>query len=142
MTQQTPDEQQGRPSRITHSRPGIGQQQTKPATPTKPGALEPEPVQMAEAEGPLAATRKISAFGKEKKHEESWGREPTVTGSGATHVKTFHGKLTDDSLAYMDQQINEWLDAHPELEVKFVSSTVGILSGKLKEPHLVCQVWV
>ena len=55
---------------------------------------------------------------------------------------TFHAKLTDDALKYMDQVINEWLDAHPQYEVKFVNSSVGILTGKLKEPALVCQVWV
>ena len=42
----------------------------------------------------------------------------------------------------MDQSVNEWLDAHPQYEVKFVSSTVGTVTGKLKEPHLICQVWV
>ena len=57
-------------------------------------------------------------------------------------MKTFHGKLTDDALAYMDQCINEWLDGHPQYEVKFVTSTVGIVTSKLQEPHLICQVWV
>ena len=36
----------------------------------------------------------------------------------------------------------EWLDAHPQYEVKYVSTTVGELTGKLKEPHMICQVWV
>ena len=67
---------------------------------------------------------------------------PNTTGIGAIHVRTFHCKLTDDSLAFMDQTINEWLDAHPEYEVKFVTSSVGVLTSKLKEPHLICQVWV
>jgi len=138
MAQQNPENQQGRPSKIQHSDPKIGQA----AAPSKPGSLEPEPVQMAEPGGPVAAPRKISAFGKEKKHEETWARTPNVTGKGAIHVKSFHSKITEDALVYMDQQINEWLDSHPEYEVKFVSSTVGILSGKIKEPHLVCQVWV
>ena len=84
----------------------------------------------------------MPAFGKETKHEEKWTRTPNINGTGAIHVKTFHSKITDDALAYMDQQINEWLDAHPEYEVKFVSSTVGIHSGKLKEPHIICNLWV
>jgi len=57
-------------------------------------------------------------------------------------VRTFHAKITEDALAYLDQTINEWLDENPQYEVKFVSSTVGILSGKLKEPALLCQIWV
>ena len=51
-------------------------------------------------------------------------------------------KLTEDALVYMDRQINEWLDAHPEYEVKFISSSIGEFSGKVKEPNLICQVWV
>jgi len=65
-----------------------------------------------------------------------------VTGTGAIHVKSFHCKLTDESLHYVDQQINEWLDEHPEYEVKFVSSSVGTFTGKSKEPNLILQVWV
>lgn len=97
---------------------------------------------MAEASGPAGLGGKITAFGTQKRHEDSWSRTPNTTGSGAIHVKTFHCKLTDDALTYLDQTINEWLDAHPQYEVKFVSSSIGILTGKLKEPALICQVWV
>ena len=71
-----------------------------------------------------------------------WNRQPNVTGTGATHVRTFHSKLTNEALLYLDQTVNEWLDEHPEFEIKFVTTSVGELSGKLKEPHLICQVWV
>ena len=103
---------------------------------------EPEPVPVVEASGPSTGSSKIRAIEKKKRHEEEWDRTPNTTGTGAIHVKTFHGKLTDDALVYMDQCINEWLDAHPQYEVKFVNSTVGTLTGKLKEPHLITQVWV
>jgi len=88
------------------------------------------------------AGAKITAFGKEKRHEDCWARTPNTTGAGAIHVKTFHCKLTDEALVYMDQTINEWLDAHPQYEVKFVSTSIGTFTGKLKEPALICQVWV
>jgi hypothetical protein len=88
------------------------------------------------------APPKITAFGKERRHEDAWARTPNTTGAGAIHVKSFHCKLTEDALAYMDQTINEWLDAHPQYEVKFVNSAIGTLTGKLKEPALICQVWV
>jgi len=71
-----------------------------------------------------------------------WSRTPNTTGTGAIHVKTFHSKLTDDALVYMDQCVNEWLDGHPQYEVKFVNTSVGVLTGKTKEPHLICQLWV
>lgn len=99
------------------------------------------PLPMAEGSA-MPGGGKITAFGKERRHEECWSRTPNTTGVGAIHVKTFHCKLTEDALSYMDQTINEWLDAHPQYEVKFVSSTIGTLTGKLKEPALFCQVWV
>lgn len=113
----------------------------KPHTARRAGDDAPLPV--AEPEGPTVGPgRRITAFERDNRHEDAWNRTPNTTGAGAIHVKTFHAKLTDDALRYMDQSINEWLDAHPQYEVKFVNSTVGILTGKSKEPHLICQVWV
>jgi len=159
---QPPDKTGQRPSRLSkikHVEPKFGHSDspeqsptapapsapttpTKPSKQTKPGVMEPEPVQMAESSGPVATPMQISAFGRERKHEEEWSRTPNINGTGAIHVKTFHSKITDDALVYMDQQINEWLDAHPEYEVKFVTSTVGTLTGKNKEPNIICQIWV
>lgn len=135
------------PSKIQHSkqnlgpltRPGPAEDSTKAAT-RMPDDGRPLPV--AESTGPLSGAGKITAFGKERRHEDTWARTPNTNGTGAIHVKTFHCKLTEDAISYMDQTINEWLDAHPQYEVKFVSSTVGLMTGKLKEPALFCQVWV
>lgn len=122
----------------------------KPAV-FQPGSLttptpqvQPKPVV---AEAPLGADAppKIRAFDQKLaggKHEDNWSRSPNVTGKGAIHVKSFHCKLTGESLEFMDKQINEWLDAHPQYEVKLVTSTVGEWMGKLKEPNLIIQVWV
>jgi hypothetical protein len=90
---------------------------------------------------------KIRAFDQKlgasaAKSDEHWARQPVVTGTGASHVKSFHCKLTGESLEFLDRQINEWLDAHPNFEVKFVTSSVGDWTGKLKEPNLILQVWV
>lgn len=72
----------------------------------------------------------------------TWKRRPKPGPGAATHVRTFHARLTPEALAFMDQQINEWLDQHPECEVKLVSTAVGDWSGKIHEPHLICQIWV
>src|SRR6185295_7287014 len=91
------------------------------------------------------APPKIRAFEQKLtggKHEDSWTRSPNVTGTGAIHVKSFHCKLTGESLEFLDKQVNEWLDAHPQYEVKLVTSTVGEWMGKLKEPNIILQVWV
>lgn len=98
------------------------------------------------AAAPAAATSsKIQVFSQAmgtRKHGENWKRKTNVTGTGATHMRTFHCKLNTESAEYMDQQINEWLDAHPDYEVKMVTSAVGEWTGKVKEPALVITVWV
>ena len=88
---------------------------------------------------------KLRPFEEEKvnRHEDTWKRTPNVTGKGAIHCKTFHCKLGADSLTYLDEQINRWLDDHPQYEVKFVTTSTGDWGGKMgTETHMVVQVWV
>jgi hypothetical protein len=109
--------------------------QSPPAPPAPPTQAAPAP----------PASSKIRAFDQalgNRRHEDNWNRSPNVTGTGAIHVKSFHCKLTGDSLDFLDEQINEWLDAHPQYEVKFVTTSVGEWSGKAKEPNLIVNVWV
>jgi len=115
--------------------------------PTVDGAGSPAAalpaIGVAASPTPIASTPPvIRTFGDRKRHEDSWTRTPNTTGSGAIHVKTFHSKLTDEAMTYLDQQINEWLDAHPQYEVKFTSSAIGDFTGKVREPHLIVHVWV
>jgi hypothetical protein len=107
----------------------------------------PTTVQVSAKDGvvPEPPPAKIVSFDQKstRKHEDKWCRTPNVTGTGAIHVKSFHCKMSDDSLVYLDQQVNEWLDAHPQYEVKLVTSSVGEFQGKMgREVHLVLQVWV
>ena len=98
---------------------------------------------IAEGEGPEGLNKKIQAMGRSKFHEDDWTRTPNTTGRGAIHCRSFFTKLTEDAVAYMDQSINEWLDQHPQYEVKFVSSTIGTMQGKMgAQSVLICQVWV
>jgi hypothetical protein len=97
------------------------------------------------AGAPAEVKPKIQSFSQAlggKKHADSWKRKTNVNGTGATHVRTFHCKLNSESVDYMDQQINEWLDNHPDYEVKMVTSSVGEWTGKIKEPALIVTVWV
>lgn len=99
----------------------------------KPLAAEPPPPKIQAFENKMGV----------KRHEETWKRSPNTPGTGAIHLRSFHCKMSDDALTYLDQMVNEWLDAHPQYEVKFVNATVGEFQGKLgKEIHLVLQVWV
>jgi hypothetical protein len=93
---------------------------------------------------PSQGGSKIRSFTQQlgEAHEEKWSRTPNTTGTGAIHVKSFHCKLTGDSLKYLDEQINEWLDGHPQYEVKSVTTSIGLWTGKLKEPNLIVNVWV
>ncbi|MFK7758660.1 MAG: hypothetical protein AB8C13_01795 [Phycisphaerales bacterium] len=106
------------------------------------------PIDLAADTGQASASSgvsKITTFEQKlnnSRHEDSWTRSPNATGMGAIHVKSFHCRLTGDSLEFLDRQINEWLDAHPQYEVKMVTSSMGVWSGKLKEPNLIVNVWV
>ena len=77
------------------------------------------------------------------RHEDTWSRTPNTPGTGAIHVRSFRTKLSDDALAYLDRQINEWLDSHPQYEVKMVTTAIGEWSTKLgKEAGMIVNVWV
>lgn len=107
---------------------------------TLPLDLGPVPTVPDPAEPPKIRTfeQKLRSL----RHEDTWSRTPNANGTGAIHVKSFHCKLTGDSLEFIDQQINEWLDAHPQYEVKTVTTSIGTWTGKLKEPNLIVNVWV
>lgn len=68
-------------------------------------------------------------------------RPVNKTGTGATRCRTFHSKLSDEAMRHMDQQINDWCDRHPDVEIKFCSSTVGTWTGKHAEPNLIVTVF-
>ena len=103
-----------------------------PATPTG----HPTPAQIA------ANKPKIKAFGADTvRREVQWKRQPKTSGQGACRVKSFHGKYSDQGIEHLDDVINEWLDNHAEVEVKFVTSTVNVFEGKIREPALVLNLW-
>jgi len=77
-----------------------------------------------------------------KPHTEHWSRTPNANGTGAIHVKTFIAKLRLDAIDNLDDQVNQWLDTHPEYEVKFVTTSTGKLVGKITEEAIFMNVWV
>jgi len=87
---------------------------------------------------------KIQVFGQaiRKPHSDHWARTPNITGKGAIHLKTFVAKLRLDAIDNLDEQVNEWLDAHPEYEVKFATTSVGKLVGKISEDAIFMNIWV
>ena len=110
----------------------------------KASELELDPIELID-EPPLAApplAKKIKAFGVDSgRHHHDYKRPLVQTGQGASRVRSFHGKYSEQGLEYLDNAINEWLDNHPEIEVKFVTSTVMTFEGKIREPAIVLNVW-
>lgn len=105
-------------------------------------AAKDEPIEIV-TENPGGLKKKIKSFDQKQRHEDTWARTPNTTGEGAIHVRTFFSRLSEDSFGYMDQSVNEWLDEHPQYEVKFVNSSIGTMRGKTgPQEVLICQVWV
>ncbi len=100
------------------------------------------PIELDETTSSVIGSNKIRTFDTRKPHEDHWKRTPNVTNQGAIHVKTFVTKLRLDAINHLDDQINGWLDNHPEYEVKFVSQSIGKLVGKNTEDALFVSVWV
>ena len=118
------------------------EEQHAPAPPPAPpaatrSAAAPPPA--APAAPPKPVIRFNMAEGQRKQH--NWKRQTAVSGTGVCRVKSFRGKYTDAGIEHLDDTINEWLDSHPDVEVKFVTSTVSAFEGKAHEPVLVLNLW-
>ena len=93
--------------------------------------------------GQIARGSKIKFHAGGDKHTYTkFKREAHSSLMGATRVRSFHGRLSDDGLAFTDDKINEWLDNHPEVEIKHVNCIVGPLEGKVTgEQGLIVVIW-
>ena len=133
--------------------PGLPRQRSgsviNPAAGGPAKAYDDEPVALVDENEDDAGLQAVAtppkskiSFGADlgmKKHD--WKRQPKVTGNGAVRVKTFHAKLSDQGLEYLDEAINTFLDDHPEVDLKFVTTNVGMFDGKFKDLALVVNVW-
>lgn len=69
-------------------------------------------------------------------------RRPLLRGiPTATRCKTFHCKLADGPIAFLNEQINEWADGDDNIEIKFATTTIGVIEGKHADPHLIITVF-
>lgn len=106
--------------------------------PVKRGSLDVDEIELAEDDDDEDVNKEIITFDKNRVDEDAkkWNRTPDPDGKGAIRCRSFVAKLRMDAVEHMDEQINDWLDAHPNYSVKHVSSTVGVLKGKEKEDAL------
>jgi hypothetical protein len=118
------------------------------AGPVQPAAPKPQhadaPIALAEdveevEEAPPASKIHFGPDITHRKHD--WKRLTQTPGTGAVRMKSFHGKLSEQGMEYLDDAINTWLDAHPDIEVKFVTSSVGLFDGKMKDLALILNLW-
>ena len=62
-------------------------------------------------------------------------------GERITGLKTFFTKLHPGALVFLDEQVTEWLKAHPDIQIKRVNSSVGEVMSKKTEPNLILNIW-
>lgn len=73
--------------------------------------------------------------------EDKLRRSLTPESPNATRCRIFHCKLSDASFAYMCDQINEWADSRDDINIKFVTSCIGVVEGKHADAHLIVTVF-
>lgn len=93
-----------------------------------------------EVEG--GSKRRVESLADKVARKEMWTREVDRTSHGASHVRTFIGKMNKEAIAYMDEQINTWLAENPDTMVKFVTVAQGDIIGRTRDPSLLVSVWV
>lgn len=59
----------------------------------------------------------------------------------ATRCRTFHSKLSEAALEFMNNQINDWLDSNEGITVKFANSTIGLFEGKHAEHNIILTLF-
>ncbi|NOS99583.1 MAG: hypothetical protein HOP29_03045 [Phycisphaerales bacterium] len=59
----------------------------------------------------------------------------------ATRCRTFHAKLNDGAVAFMNRQVNDWADHNPDVTIKYAASTIGVWEGKKADPHMILTIF-
>lgn len=88
-----------------------------------------------------SARSAAAAIGSGSRPVESFRRPLLRNTANATRCRTFHAKLTDAAFVHLNDQINEWVDGSDEIEIKFATSSVGVVEGKHPDPHLIVTVF-
>ena len=132
---------------------------TAPAAVPTVGAPPEEPIALVEVaasredDEPIAYDRKPTAIrsfgggpgaitdGIQHVGGKQYNRSPLKGSANATRCRVFHAKLADAAFGHMCEQINEWVDANDEVEIKFVSSCIGVVEGKHADQHLIVTVF-
>lgn len=100
------------------------------------------------AADPSQRSASIHSFGEEigtREHADPAGadfRRPLLQDTqNATRCRTFHCRMSDAAFAHLNQQINEWVDAHDDVQIKQVVSNIGVIEGKHTDQNLLVTVF-
>ena len=117
------------------------------STAQSPASSEVKPISLEGGRQDAAefTSNKIRTFesqsGLKGPAQHEFKRPLNTDGRGATRVRTFHTKLNDAAFRFLDEQINDWIDANPGVEVKFTNTTIGTVEGKRPEPQVIISIW-
>lgn len=87
----------------------------------------------------ISIAHKPALGGTHKDHH--YARALDVKAPVATRCRSFHAKLSEGALDFMNNQVNSWVDSDPNVVIKFATSTIGVFEGKHAEPHLILTVF-
>ena len=135
----------------TRPGPGLSQPSSQGNHPTiaAPPTLRPPPLAphaeerlalSGEDRGPEAKSR-IHVTSEQHLAAINYKRTLNNNKTGAMRMRIFHCRLSENGVEYMEHAINEWLENHPEIEIKTSNTVVGMWDGKIKENNLICTIW-
>jgi hypothetical protein len=67
--------------------------------------------------------------------------ETEVSTERITGVKTFFAKLHAGAIAFLDEQITNWLNDNPGITIKRTNTVTGDVQAKKTEPNIIITVW-
>ncbi len=73
--------------------------------------------------------------------DSAFERSLDPKGAGGSRCRTFHCRLSDGAIDFMNSQINDWLNGNDKITVKFATSTIGLFEGKHTEPNMIMTVF-
>lgn len=84
----------------------------------------------------------VQTMGRGSGWDDSRFKRPLQPGiEGGTRCRTFHSKLSEPAIEFMNSQINDWVDRNEDVVIKFATSTIGVFEGKHAEPNLILTVF-
>lgn len=82
-----------------------------------------------------------SILGDKAWDDEKHKRPLDPGGAGASRCRTFHCRISQGAIDYLNDQINEWLDQNKDITIKSSNTVIGMFEGKHTEPNIILTVF-